>query len=123
MVFVIAGINHFRHPAGFIRIVPPVFPAPGALVAVSGAAEMLGGLGLLIRRVRRPAGWGLIALVISVFPANVYMLQHDIPLGNTPIPRLLLWLRLPVQALLIWLVWWAAVAPGARRPGERVAGR
>ena len=108
-VFVLAGINHFRNPAAFIRIVPPVFPAPAALVAISGAAELLGGLGLVIGFTRRWAAWGLIVLLIVVFPANIYMLTHNIPLGHTRYPRLLLWLRLPVQALLIGWVWWSAL--------------
>lgn len=117
IVFVIAGINHFRHPDGFIRIVPPQLPSPALLVAISGAAEMAGGLGILAPAVRRLAGWGLIALLIAVFPANVYMLQHNIPLGDTPIPRLLLWLRLPLQPLLIWLVWWSCCRPARANDG------
>jgi uncharacterized membrane protein len=107
--FVFAGIHHFTDPAAFIRIVPPVFPAAAVLVAVSGAVEVLGGVGLMARFTRRWAGWSLVALLIAVFPANVYMLAHNIPLGHTRYPRLLLWLRLPAQAVLIAWVWWSAL--------------
>ena len=71
--FVAAGANHFRDPAMYGRIIPPGFPNPPLLVAASGVCEMAGGLGLLIKPLRRAAGWGLIALLLAVFPANVYM--------------------------------------------------
>src|SRR5689334_273150 len=71
--FVLAGMNHFIHPAMYRQIIPPGFPRPDALVVVSGIAEIVGGIALLIPRLRRAAGWGLIALLLAVFPANVYM--------------------------------------------------
>lgn len=100
------GVVHFVSPAGFVRIVPAFLPAPLALVLISGAAEILGGLGLLVPRTRRLAAWGLIALYVAVFPANVNMLVHEIPLGEAPVSLLVLWLRLPFQALFIaWAYW------------------
>jgi uncharacterized membrane protein len=74
--FVAAGIFHFVKPDFYIKIVPPYFPAPDLLVVLSGMAEIAGGLGLLIPRFRRAAGYGLIALLIAVYPANIYMARH-----------------------------------------------
>lgn len=103
--FIGAGITHFTHPAGFLRIVPPYLPAPLLLVYLSGAAELAGGLGLLIPATRRWAAWGLLALLIAVFPANVYMLQtHG---AGLPVPMWALWLRLPLQLVLMGWVWWS----------------
>ena len=109
LLFVVAGISHFRSPATYIRIVPPVFPDPALLVAISGVAELAGGLGILLPRVRRAAAWGLIALLVAVFPANIYMLTHHIPLGAHLVSPVLLWLRLPLQGVLIALVWWTCL--------------
>ena len=101
------GILHFVRPKPFVRIVPKYLPAPLALVYISGFFEILGGLGLLIPGTRSWAAWGLIALYIAVFPANVYMLTHDISLDpRNPIPRWALWLRLPFQLVFIaWAYW------------------
>src|SRR5450432_697230 len=71
--FVAAGANHFRNPHFYREIVPPWFPAPPLLVIISGLCEIAGGVGILIRPLRRFAGWGLIALLACVFPANLYM--------------------------------------------------
>lgn len=105
LLFVGAGLLHFIHPETFERIVPPVLPAPRLLVLLSGAAEVAGGLGLLLPTTRRWAGWGLLALLVAVFPANVYM----VGLADTlHIPAWVLWARLPLQPLLMWAVWRAA---------------
>lgn len=105
LLFVGAGLLHFIHPETFERIVPPVLPAPRRLVLLSGAAEVAGGLGLLLPATRRWAGWGLLALLVAVFPANVYM----VGLADTlHIPAWVLWARLPLQPLLMWAVWRAA---------------
>ena len=114
MVFVTAGVLHFAIPAPYIAIVPPWLPAAPTLVAVSGLAEIAGGIGVLDPRTKRLAGWGLIALLIAVFPANVYMLQAAMTRGAHPAWVLALWLRLPVQLLLVWWVW--RVAARAPKP-------
>ncbi|GAA4019204.1 DoxX family protein [Hymenobacter fastidiosus] len=104
LFFIGTGILHFVAPATFLRIVPPYLPAPGLLVYLSGAAEIAGGLGLLLPATRRWASWGLIVLLAAVFPANVYMLQtHG---AGLPVPLWALWLRLPLQLVLIGWVWW-----------------
>lgn len=103
-LFIAAGALHFVRPDFYVRIIPPVLPYPLALVYVSGAAEILGGAGVLVPSVRTWAGYGLIALLLAVFPANLYMLvaADTAGMGIAPI---WLWLRLPLQGALIWWVW------------------
>lgn len=109
-VFVVAGALHFAVPDSYTRIVPKWLPAPRLLVYVSGAFELLGGVGLLIPQLRSAAGWGLIALLVAVFPANIQMLQAARSAGAPFWGQLLLWLRLPLQPLLMWWVYRAAIA-------------
>lgn len=101
------GVAHFVEPDPFVRMMPAMLPAPLALVWVSGAFEVLGGAGLLVPRTRRAAALGLVALYVAVFPANVNMALNHISLdGVTTLPPLALWLRLPLQAVLIaWALW------------------
>ena len=104
------GVLHFVQPKPFVRIVPKYLPAPLALVYISGVFEILGGIGLLIPETRTWAAWGLIALYLAVFPANIYMLTHNISLNpKKPIPRWMLWLRLPFQFVFIaWAYWFTS---------------
>ena len=122
MVFV--GVQHFVDPEPFERIVPAVLPAPRALVYLSGVFEILGGLGLLLPRTRRAAAWGLIALYVAVFPANVNMAVNHIAMGDHALSPVVLWLRLPLQAVFIAWAWWLTwgerpAHPEARRGGPR----
>lgn len=114
--FVGAGTIHFIKPEPYEAIVPPALPLTREIVYLSGVAEIAGGLGVLSGRLRPWAGWWLIALLIAVFPANVYhaIAADDVP-GN-PVPEPLLWARLPLQGLLIAWVW-KATEP--RRAPER----
>jgi uncharacterized membrane protein len=106
-LFTGAGLLHFLHPATYLRIMPPGLPAPRLLVLLSGAAEVAGGLGLLWPATRRWAAWGLLALLLAVFPANVYMLQiHE----QLHLPAWVAWARLPLQPLLMWWVWRVALS-------------
>ena len=102
-----AGVAHFLTPDPFLRIVPAWLPAPLALVLVSGVFEILGGVGLLVRRTRRFASFGLVALYVAVFPANLNQAIHHLTFdGVTPIAPALLWARLPFQVVLIlWALW------------------
>ncbi|RYY38400.1 MAG: DoxX family protein [Chitinophagaceae bacterium] len=103
LLYIAAGINHFWHPAPYLAILPLWLPAHEALVALSGVAEIVLGLGFLFRPTRRLAAWGIILLLIAVFPANIQMALNYYRADH---PRL--WgalLRLPVQALLIWWAW------------------
>jgi uncharacterized membrane protein len=107
LLFVGAGVLHFVAPAPYLRIMPPYLPTPLLLVYISGAAEIAGGIGLLLPATRRLAGWGLLALLVAVFPANVYMLQaHGTGMA---VPLWALWLRLPLQLVLMAWVGWAAL--------------
>jgi uncharacterized membrane protein len=105
-IFVTAGALHFLVPTPFVQIVPPYLPWPLTLVYVSGAFEILGGCGILVPRLRRAAGWGLIALLIAVFPANLHMALGDVQVRGLGLPAWALWVRLPVQGVLIAWAWW-----------------
>ena len=102
LLFVLAGIWHFVHPATYLAIMPSWLPQPLALIYVSGVFEILGGLGLLPARTRRMASWGLLALLLAVFPANLYMALIHEQLG---ILGWVAWGRLPLQLPLMWWVW------------------
>lgn len=115
LFFIAAGVAHFRRPELYVQIVPPYLPWPMTLVYISGACEIAGGCGVLVPRLRRAAGWGLIALLIAVFPANVHMALGDVRIRELPIPPLLLWLRLPLQLVLIAWVWWCIREDGPAR--------
>ncbi len=104
IVFVAAGINHFINAAFYIGIMPPYMPWHAELVFLSGIIEMGLGLLLLIRRTSAWAGWGCIALLIAVFPANLHMALN--PQLFPAVSPLALWVRLPFQALfIIWAFW------------------
>lgn len=106
LFMVAAGVNHFLKPRMYMRIMPPYLPRPRELVLLSGVAEVLLGIFLLVPATTRLAAWGLVALFVAVFPANVYMAQH--PEQFRKIPRALLWARLPLQVVLIaWALWYA----------------
>lgn len=105
---------HSVRPDPFVKIVPPFIPHPLAMVYLSGAAEIAGGLGLLLRPLRRAAAWGLVALLIAVFPANIYMAVDRVQVTATPVPVSLLWVRLPLQVALIWWVLWCSRSGGQR---------
>lgn len=116
------GVLHFVDPEPFVRIVPPQLPAPLALVLVSGAFEILGGIGVLVPRSRRFAAWGLVALFVAVFPANVHMAVAGIqPVPDQPVPPWAAWARLPFQAVFVAWAWWftrdATQAEMRRRSG------
>ncbi|ABA20941.1 conserved hypothetical protein [Trichormus variabilis ATCC 29413] len=100
VAIIIVGITHFLRPEQYARIVPPPFP-PFTSVYVSGFFEILGGIGLMIPFVSVAAAWGLISLFIAVFPANIYMTLHNIPIDGIPHNQLLYLARLPFQAVLI----------------------
>lgn len=115
---VAAGANHFVNPAPYLGMMPAELPASWhlALVYVSGVFEMLGGLGLIAAPTRRAAAWGLVALLLAVFPANVNMAVNHLPLGDSAVPAWALWARLPLQAVLIAWAWWFT------RPASKTGG-
>lgn len=107
--FIGAGILHFVLLAFFSAIVPPYLSDPEALVKISGVFELLGGFGVLLPATRKWAGWGLIALCVAVLPANVHMAMNPDQFENIPV--MLLYLRLPLQVLIIWFIWKATQSP------------
>jgi uncharacterized membrane protein len=110
--FVYAGVTHFTRPEFFVAIVPPYLPAPLLLVYLSGVAEIAGGVGVLIPRLRRLAGWGLLALLVAVYPANIHMALN--PEQFPQMTPTALYVRLPFQFVFAAWVWWATkpdVAP------------
>lgn len=115
---VAAGANHFVAPAGYVALIPSTLPAPMALVYISGVAEILGGLGLILPATRRLAGWGLIALFVAIFPANIKMAVHHLAPGGRQIPAWALWARLPLQAVLVAWAYWCTEPGRARAPAR-----
>jgi uncharacterized membrane protein len=113
------GITHFTSPEGFVKIVPPWLPSPRALVAISGAFEIVGGIGLLVPFTQTLAAWGLVALYVAVFPANVYMAMHDVQPFSFHVSRAAQWARLPFQLVFIaTAVWLARGRVESRRPSS-----
>jgi uncharacterized membrane protein len=109
------GTHHFVDPAPYVGIVPESLSEWALpLVYVSGVFEILGGIGILPTRSRRFAGWGLIALYLAVFPANLNMAINGVPFGDAPASPWALWGRLPFQALFIAWAWWVAASHRAR---------
>ena len=109
-LYVVAGVLHFVVPDLYAQIIPPFLPAPLALVYLSGVAEIAVGVGVLIPRTRRYAAWATIALLVAIFPANVYMATSMVVVegigGGDPSP-LIRWGRLPLQGVLIlWAYWY-----------------
>lgn len=103
LLFIGAGVMHFVFPRAYVGIMPAMLPAPLLLVQVSGVAEILGGVGLLIPLTRTLAAWGLVALLIAVLPANLNMAIHPGQFASTPV--WVLWARIPLQLPLIWWAW------------------
>jgi uncharacterized membrane protein len=110
------GSLHFIAPEPLARIVPPPLPPMGT-VYLSGVFEILGGVGLLLPTTRRAAAWGLIALFVAVFPANIYMAVEGIQLDPShPMPQWAAWARLPFQAVFIaWAWWFTRTEPGTEQ--------
>lgn len=103
LFFTIGGIAHFVFIDEFISIIPSYLAYPKTLVIISGIFELLGAIGLLFPQTRMLSGYGLIALIMAVFPANINMALHPQQYPN--IPELVLWIRLPLQFIFIWFVW------------------
>ena len=106
LMFVLAGILHFTITEKFILIVPPFIPFPEVMVYLSGFFEILGAIGLLVPQYSRQAAFGLILLLVAVFPANIYMAVENVQLGGILNNPILQWVRIPFQGVLIWWVLW-----------------
>ena len=100
-VFLAAGVSHFTATGFFVKLMPPYFPLHRELVLASGAIEIALGVLLLVPRTSRLASWGLVALLIAVFPANIHAYQHQELFPPFPYSSTLHLLRLPLQGVLI----------------------
>ncbi|MCW5890621.1 MAG: DoxX family protein [bacterium] len=110
-LYVLAGVMHFVRPDLYLQIMPPYLPAHLLLVLLSGVAEIVLGILVLVPRTRVLAAWGLIALLVAVFPANVYMATANPQLVHLPswLPApspTANWVRLPFQLVFIAWAWW-----------------
>lgn len=115
--FVAAGANHFVSPDFYVRMMPPRLPAPLGLVYLSGLFEIVGGILVLLPRARAMAGWGLILLLVAVFPANVHMAVH--PELFPELAPAALWARLPLQGLIVAWAYWATRPQKAESHGRQ----
>ena len=125
LFFVTAGVTHFTNRDFFTSIVPPYLPWPVALVYISGVAEIvLGGL-LMVPATAQLAAWGLMALLIAVFPANIHMAMN--PQLYPGISQAALLIRLPLQGVLIAVAYWftrrTAIAAKSPWTGSSVTSR
>ena len=103
---IVAGITHFIAPDTYVKIVPPQLPYPEAIVYISGFFEILGGIGLLVPPTTQAAAWGLVVLLIAVYPANINMAVNHIHIDNIPDGNWFQAIRLPFQFVLIaWAYW------------------
>ena len=104
LFYTMAGTNHFINPDWYVRIVPPILPFKTAIVYISGILEIILGSLLIFPKTRFIAGWGLIILLVAVYPANIYVaLTNGEAMDITP---LIAWGRLPFQFVLIGLAYW-----------------
>jgi len=102
LFYITAGVTHFLSPEWFLQIVPPMLPAPLALVYLSGVAEIVVGVGVLVPQTRHYAALATVALLVAVYPANIYMAVGDV-MGS----ELVQWGRLPLQGVLVlWALWY-----------------
>lgn len=110
-IFVGGGVLHLVKPEAYLRMMPPWLPAAMALVLISGVFEIVGGVGVLVPATRVAAGWGLIALLVAVFPANVQMLLNARATHASALWMSGLVARLPLQAVMIYWVFRVTIRP------------
>ncbi len=105
--YILGGFNHLMNPDFYLAIIPPKLPNPEWLNVLSGLAEIVLGVFVLEPRTRVFAAWGIIALLIAIFPANVYVVLENVGTeGPGSGPGAVGWVRLPFQALFIVWAWW-----------------
>ncbi len=107
IAFAAVGVSHFTNPELFLSIMPPYLPWHLELVYLSGVCEIVGGLWLFFPQTRRWAVWGLVALLIAVYPANIHMLVNEVYLEDMRQEKWILWVRMPIQFLLAFALIWS----------------
>lgn len=108
LLFIASGIMHVVRPGFYVRMIPPPLGPASLLVLVSGLCEVAGAIGIALPRFRRAAGIGSIALLVAVFPANVYMAMAPGTFSDVGTPAAFL-IRLPLQLVLVAAVWWTCL--------------
>ena len=103
---VLAGASHFFADGVYLKIYPPLLPYPATMVYLTGVAEILGGIGLLVPQFSKAAAWGFVILYIAVYPANINMAVNHIQIDNIPNGDWFQAIRLPFQFVLIAWAWW-----------------
>ena len=107
VAYAYVGIMHFVNPSFFMHIMPPYLPYHKELVYLSGLAEIFLGVTLIIPKTRRLAAWGIIALLIAVYPANLYLAFNEEPQQALQISSFAAsWVRLPIQFILAAIAYW-----------------
>ena len=120
--YVLAGAYHFLHPEFYVPMVPPYLPLHTELVHLSGLAEMVLGVLVLVPRTRRAAAWGIILLLIAIFPANIHIALNNVPVfGAKQGAGIWNWVRLPLQGVLIAWAWWYTGEASPRGVESRAA--
>ena len=110
--YTLAGVMHLLRPDYYLPMMPPYLPWHAELVWLSGVAELALGLAVLVPALRMLAAWGIILLLVAVFPANVHIALHNVPVfGAKEGAGIGNWIRLPVQGLLIAWAWWYTREP------------
>lgn len=105
--YVVAGLMHLARPEYYLPMMPPYLPWHAVLVFLSGIAEIGLGVTVLVPALRRAAAWGIILLLIAVFPANIHIALHNVPVfGAAEGAGIWNWVRLPLQGVLILWAWW-----------------
>ena len=103
--FIFIGTTHFLMPEKYLEMMPPFIPEPVLMIYISGFFEILGGIGLIVPWTKRAAAYGLVALLLAVFPANIYAAINNVQLGGFMSYPFYQWLRLPLQFMLIgWVL-------------------
>ena len=117
VIFILGSIMHFTASEAELKIIPPFLPLRHEALYITGVLEFLGGLGLFVpnRKVQRAASWGLVGLLVAIFPANVYQAVANVRLGGFMNSPIYLWGRLPLQAVFIsWALWCTSGEPDTK---------
>ena len=117
LVFTFTGIGHFVKTDAMVEMLPPFVPERKELIIATGFVELAAAIAVLVPRLRRWVGWGLIAMLVLFFPLNIYAAIMYVPMGGHASGPAYLLIRAPLQAILIGWVWWFAVRRTVREPG------
>ncbi|MBW4890974.1 DoxX family protein [Mucilaginibacter sp. HMF5004] len=109
LFYLLAGMNHFRMPGTYVRIIPSYLPNPALLNILSGICEIVFAVLYIFPATRQLAAWGIMAMLIAFLPVHIDMILHaPVMLGNFKVTPLIAWLRIPLQALFILWAWWCS---------------